>query len=74
MLILFFIVGVRLVGVGSAPNKGYVQISGLRPNGDYEWGPICDDDFHAEEATIVCKMLGYEGYCGDNSGIHRATG
>ena len=31
----------------------------LRPASGGSWGTICDDDFDEEEASVICKMLGY---------------
>ena len=31
----------------------------VRPASGGSWGTICDDDFDEEEASVICKMLGY---------------
>lgn len=41
---------------GSGPNEGTVN---LRVND--QWGSICDDYFGANEAMVICRMLGYFG-------------
>ncbi|XP_033730429.1 deleted in malignant brain tumors 1 protein-like, partial [Pecten maximus] len=51
---------VRLVN-GSTPNEGRVEIYH-----DGDWGTICDDNFHKDEARAVCEALGYRN--GDASG------
>ena len=44
---------VRLVG-GSAPNKGRVEICINR-----SWGTICDTSWDSQDATVVCRKLGF---------------
>ncbi len=44
---------VRLVGA-SLPNEGRVEICI-----NNAWGTICDDGWDANEATVVCRQLGY---------------
>ncbi|XP_064405891.1 uncharacterized protein LOC135350948 isoform X5 [Halichondria panicea] len=44
---------VRLVGA-SLPNEGRVEICI-----NNAWGTICDDRWDANEATVVCRQLGY---------------
>jgi len=43
----------RLVG-GNIPNEGRVEIcmSNL-------WGTVCDDSWGSDDATVVCRQLGY---------------
>ncbi|XP_060587607.1 deleted in malignant brain tumors 1 protein-like isoform X3 [Ruditapes philippinarum] len=44
---------VRLVN-GSHPYEGRLEVLH-----DGSWGTVCDDDFTAQSATVVCKMLNY---------------
>ncbi len=44
---------VRLVGA-SLPNEGRVEICI-----NNAWGTICDDRWDANDATVVCRQLGY---------------
>ncbi|XP_066296099.1 neurotrypsin-like [Branchiostoma lanceolatum] len=48
---------IRLVG-GSKSNEGRLEV---RPAGSSDWGTVCHDWFGTNDATVVCRMLGYSG-------------
>ena len=44
---------IRLIG-GSNSFEGRVEICN-----NNNWGTVCDDGFAANDATVVCRQLGY---------------
>ena len=45
--------GLRLVGA-NIPNEGRVEICM-----NNEWGTVCDNNWDSNDATVVCRQLGY---------------
>ena len=59
---------VRLVG-GGTRFEGRVEV--LR---DGEWGTVCDDDFGADEAKVVCTMIGSDAVSTFHGGAYFGQG
>lgn len=47
-------IGVRLVD-GLKPYEGRVEVSH-----EGQWGTICNNGFSVNDATVICRMLGFE--------------
>jgi len=45
---------IRLVGRGAAANQGRLEVYRYG-----EWGTVCDDHFHNNEAQVACRQYGY---------------
>ena len=64
---------VRLVDGEGSPNvttfSGRVEVR--LPGGS--WGTVCDDSFDGRDASVICKMFGFE-YAAPKSGAHFGTG
>lgn len=58
---------IRLVG-GNSAYEGNVEI--LHAG---KWGSICDDEWDANEAEVVCRQLGFGGGGGGTSGYKKIT-
>ena len=52
---LFFFQGVQL-RLSGGPSGGSGRLEVFYRG---EWGTVCDDDFDSEDATVVCRQLGY---------------
>lgn len=49
---------------GESENEGRLEICFRN-----HWGTVCDDDFDAAEATLVCRELGYPSEGKGNTGV-----
>ena len=49
------LVQIRLRG-GNKPSEGRIEVLYNK-----EWGTICDDDWNINAASVVCRMLGFDG-------------
>ncbi|BES87727.1 serine protease [Nesidiocoris tenuis] len=52
---------VRLVGTGGVSRSNKVTEGRLEVKRFGVWGTVCDDDFGAREAEVICNSLGFKG-------------
>ena len=55
-LLLYYKLGEhRVKVVDGSKHEGIVQIYH-----NYKWGEVCKDEFDDEDATVLCRMMGYK--------------
>ena len=59
-MMIYSIIGECIEGNVTGSTNGRLQLVEMC-NSDGVWSPICDNEWTQEDATVVCRELGYQG-------------